>query len=540
MIVDSYLEMYTTLYGWLWYNTIWDVLKDTGLLFLPFFGIILDHYVEYRKGFDDGDAEELTLRSLEVEIVLAIFVAVFAGSPFIDLKAEEVEYTPPAMYPGATGLDAYLTTETTRKPTDAIKDVTIGVDGFKSYPGQVQVPVWWTWVYSLSNGVSKAIMEDIPPTAGLRDYGMRLKSLVIKDPDLRKETEDFMRDCFEKAKAKYRREQPDKAPGALGAAVQTLLTNNGEDDPYWIGSHIYLSVSGYYNFFRSEKPHHDFAFDADRDTEWVTAPADGYGRPFCSEWWSTSTVGLKDRLIAQAGIVEKIQAYVESTFSTSLRHDALLKVLLQNSPITISPRGYDFLYGFNRAENDTITFSSSMDDLKQLFTSSVAGLESMKAEGGAMMAKAASYQIQALLLMLIVAFIPIVLFLSKFSLSAMFTIAWAIFTVKFFTVIWFFVWWVDDNLLAAMFTNNGGAAEMYSNMVLFWNNSEKILLLNTIINMLYWLGPTAFMVVSGWGGYHMVGQIGQIKHGISGQMVSAGKSGITVMAKLATKLLMKK
>ena len=45
MAVDSYIELFTTLFGWVFYNTIWDVLTDTGLVFLPFLSILLDNFV---------------------------------------------------------------------------------------------------------------------------------------------------------------------------------------------------------------------------------------------------------------------------------------------------------------------------------------------------------------------------------------------------------------------------------------------------------------------------------------------------------------
>ena len=39
MTVDSYLELFTTLFGWTFYGILWDVLVGTGIVFLPFLGI---------------------------------------------------------------------------------------------------------------------------------------------------------------------------------------------------------------------------------------------------------------------------------------------------------------------------------------------------------------------------------------------------------------------------------------------------------------------------------------------------------------------
>ena len=55
MAVDSTLELYTTLFGWLFYNSIWDVLVATGIVFLPFLGILLDTII---RSYAGEDAEE--------------------------------------------------------------------------------------------------------------------------------------------------------------------------------------------------------------------------------------------------------------------------------------------------------------------------------------------------------------------------------------------------------------------------------------------------------------------------------------------------
>ena len=46
MSVDSYLELFTTLYGWSFYHVLWDALVATGIVYLPFLGILIDHWRE--------------------------------------------------------------------------------------------------------------------------------------------------------------------------------------------------------------------------------------------------------------------------------------------------------------------------------------------------------------------------------------------------------------------------------------------------------------------------------------------------------------
>ena len=50
MSVDSYLELFTTLFGWTFYGVLWDVLVATGIVYLPFLGILIDNWREPAEG----------------------------------------------------------------------------------------------------------------------------------------------------------------------------------------------------------------------------------------------------------------------------------------------------------------------------------------------------------------------------------------------------------------------------------------------------------------------------------------------------------
>ena len=57
MGVNSYAEIFTTVIGWHLYNVVWDVLASTGIVYLPFLGILLEHW---RTAFVDGEEMGLT------------------------------------------------------------------------------------------------------------------------------------------------------------------------------------------------------------------------------------------------------------------------------------------------------------------------------------------------------------------------------------------------------------------------------------------------------------------------------------------------
>ena len=81
MSVDSYLELFTTLFGWTFYGVLWDVLVATGIVYLPFLGILIDNWREPAEGGQFGTVTGLSLRRMEIDLFIALLVVVLAGQP---------------------------------------------------------------------------------------------------------------------------------------------------------------------------------------------------------------------------------------------------------------------------------------------------------------------------------------------------------------------------------------------------------------------------------------------------------------------------
>ena len=98
MTVDSYLELFTTLFGWMFYGILWDVLVTTGLVYLPFVGILVDHWRRAHVAADGGGASGFSLRSIEQDLIIAITVIVMAAqpAPLTPLMPHVLSYTPPS------------------------------------------------------------------------------------------------------------------------------------------------------------------------------------------------------------------------------------------------------------------------------------------------------------------------------------------------------------------------------------------------------------------------------------------------------------
>ena len=201
MSVDSYLELFTTLFGWTFYGILWDVLVATGIVYLPFLGILVDHWREPAQGAQMEFASGLSLRRMEIELFIALLVVVLAGQPaaLTPLNASTLSYTPPPTLQNPTPATA----------TVASSQSTYGTTGFTGTVATVNVPVWWYGVIALSSGLNHAIVEGLPSVSDMRTYEQQARLATIADPRLRQEVSDFFSQCYIPARSRYRARRPD-------------------------------------------------------------------------------------------------------------------------------------------------------------------------------------------------------------------------------------------------------------------------------------------------------------------------------------------
>ena len=96
MGVSSYFEFVTVLFGWIVYDRLWAVLNDTGIVYVPFFVILLKNMLESRRaGDDEGSAAVQSLKKSETDIVVAIVVMFLAAVPFTEVRPRPDELRAP-------------------------------------------------------------------------------------------------------------------------------------------------------------------------------------------------------------------------------------------------------------------------------------------------------------------------------------------------------------------------------------------------------------------------------------------------------------
>jgi len=108
--------------------------------------------------------------------------------------------------------------------------------------------------------------------------------------------------------------------------------------------------------------------------------------------------------------------------------------------------------------------------------------------------------VQAILLLGIYALLPMVVVLSRYSIAMMVIGAMAIFTVKFWSVLWYLALWVDQNLIRAMYPDVNTFLQIFANP---GEHDSKRMLLNMITTSLYLGLPLLWSGMMAWAGVHV-------------------------------------
>ena len=141
---------------------------------------------------------------------------------------------------------------------------------------------------------------------------------------------------------------------------------------------------------------------------------------------------------------------------------------------------------------------------------------------------------QAIVLMGIYMFLPLVTFLSGFDLKVMFYGAVAIFTVKLWAAMWFIAQWIDTRLINAMYPGLSGNV-IFQELTNITNGSipefYKRIILNVLLLTLFIGLPLIWTAMMGWVGV----RIGEQLTNIAGQSEAQARSAASNSTSIATK-----
>ncbi|MEX0926135.1 MAG: conjugal transfer protein TraG N-terminal domain-containing protein [Dehalococcoidia bacterium] len=540
MTVNSFIEIYTTLIGWSFYNSAWTILLGTGIAFLPFIFMLIETFTKTQTSMEANAGSAASVRIMEIKLVFALTAIVLTAQPVMTLVPHQIEYEHPAC-----GGNTARTGDTN---TTLDASLGAGQPGIFGGNSTIRVPVWWYGLLQLTSGMNHTLMSSFPCVPDIRAYDQAVRSISIQDRDLRREYDRFANECWIPALTEYNRlNQSGESSAGRRHAIQQRLDQHGQMDPQWMGSRVFRELPGFYNSFRAQRPVPGYAFDANRDNEYARAHEPNYGRPTCLEWWEGTNGapaggGLQARLLDELGWNESRSAWRQlredsgwsSWAGNRLRsfftgnQDAVaehaLKVLVDRGPPRIATNYGDFWAADQASQLSPGSFIAS-DGASQvlggafmLVAGASAGADLVGFHMDMWIVRAAADMVQALILLAFYGLLPFVLVFSSYSWSAVFTATIAIFTVKFWSVLWMLAWWLDQNLWAALFPDPS---------LLFGPGSEGLerRLLSAIISALYIGLPILFSIVIAWSGMKGADSFATFNRSVTGGVRSAGSAG---------------
>lgn len=534
MGVESIFETYTFLWSWQQYNAVWAVLKQTGLAYIPFFGILLNAFLDTYASQDPGESASTSLRIVEIQLFVALVVVVLAAQPLVSVNLKEIEYAKMC-----TG-DELSTPEEDRKLKKHEYGPYAKMPLSKAFQ-EVKVPVWWYGVLSISHGLVYAAKNSMPCMDDVRQARLAIQTEVIDDPYLIRELYTFAKLCYFPTLSLF--QTPEKQQRLVSAKedefFKKLKFMYGEADTQWLGSQLFLTVGDFYpsrmvDFPVSERiPGQKIPLIQEIKTKKFSCQSlwlggDGYYglKKILLEVYaekhgfdrdSIISIISQDRARYQVGtntlIGQKINAFrmqwaKRNPDQPPLEPDVLIDVLQNEFVRTLvdhhnpyvsvvsEQEGWDKALAVLGTTVKGITYGPELQVTRDLLP-----------------------PLSAFILLVIVILLPVGLVFSGYTLEFLFMGSLALFTIKFWSYLWHVAWWVEQNLWSLL-----SVSPLYVEA----DNAERIIWLTS--STLYWVFPLLFTGLVSWAGVQMGGAISSAAEGLgSSTAESAGKAAQAVV-----------
>ncbi len=565
MNVGSYLEIYTTMFGWSFYNTLYELFNVTGILYLPFLMALYKNWRDPYLSQDDKSAAVTSQRRMTWGMLSITIVFCLAVLPFKPLALNEVRYT------------VACTDNAGNKVTK--RDVEGGDTGTTydaTLPGNdTRIPILWWLVLSISSGINQAATSSFSCFGDIKGLDQQLRNLTLKDDAIRAEYGRFANECFLPAKSKFMAAMRDgERHDYVVNSLRNFLTNNSEydaTDPYFIGSHFYLETDGFYKEFdkttacsttaggcgfQAEKPVPGWTHVAARDNySQADLDAGTAGRPYCDEWWSNNVQGLEGKLlgsveaakVVSGGLDTSLSIYqntknmISDAYTTTLYTDDEIEDMVVQRYVVLDPP--EMVGGWGGQSFADLTPSTTAQTAEGFGLAAAGGVAAgvMYTAGSApaslaagatalsvansfagfytmmFVLKSAAPMLQAVLLMMIYSLLLIYLVVSEYEVDNVITVLFLMLAVRFFTPLWAMADYLDAQLFTALFPD---ATWLGSTIT----HSVERLLLDMVLTVLYVVAPMLLLHLMTMAGQN-ISRMGDAGMGAADIKNTASKSG---------------
>ncbi len=502
MQLDSYLEIFTTMYGWAFANIFGEIITGTGLVVIPFMLIVFNAWREAKEQGAENVGVFGVIDRIGTQLITALFVfsVCFATLPVTSLHSINLSYQPRATVADPTPVLATRDSGTGSTFDTAMVDA---IDGSMSGAGGSlsNVPAWWFTVMSISSGANTALRAGINNSESeIRAIEELARIATIEDPALLHSVQRFYSECFKPAQSTYINTQRSDISASGQAIIATTNTTYGPTDTGWMGSQLFRTEPGFYADMRAANPVPGFPVNFARDGDYynpsagVPPPYEGYmnpdwGRPTCKEWWEDSA-GVREAMIAQSSNWQALYTRATMLFSTTDRaKDEVAQVAehLANPAFVDTTRAM----GFDASLPQNV--GGAMSTIGVFLTQLFSYVTINPLLNGLLM-------MQAIILMGMYMFLPLITFLSGYNLKVMLYGAVGIFTVKFWAILWSFTVWMDAHLVNAMYP--GGSFKL-TDFIRSAGNDYKLTLMAMLMMTMFIGLPLLWTGMMGWIGISM-------------------------------------
>jgi len=510
MTVNSFIELYLTVFGWILYDGFWSILTDTGIAYIPFIGALVRNFAEPYTSQNERDASVTSIKRMEVDVFTMLTVIVLAGQPALPVSVSGTNYTPACSVSGARNTTAVSGGATGTTYDTAFSATALGNQS-------AVVPIWWIGVMRLSTGVANAAIQSIPCAVDLRQLRYELDNERIVDPETLRQVWLFVNDCWAPARAYF------------DTSHDTLTAGTDPSDINWLGSTHFLSA-GYYDRYQARRAVPGFSFQATalpnglargRDSVYynTSLPKPQWGHPLCREWWTEPQNGLRARILSgipPALLTDIITAMAAQGLSQRQTEDWIVRDQIAgataSSPVRISPE----------------IEPSVLSNPANLAGAIGAKLEQFTLLPKIYLLKQAAPVIQSLLLMLLYAALPFILLFSSYSIATVISTSIILFSIKFLSVFWELARWLDTHLQEAITLGrvNNDFIDAYNYFIGSGAlDSVREDLLDLALAVMFVVAPLVWVFALGLAGINVGKGIGIFVDNATKPVASAGEGG---------------